>query len=121
MHRMATTCLALAFAAATAVVPAAAASASAAASKTPNVRACFDGKCKITITKAVTFPVSSQLGFTTLSIARIGSRLVKVQGTGPGVSSTSTLGAGGHGSVNNLSVRVLSITQSSATLRLAPR
>ncbi|MEU7739355.1 hypothetical protein [Nonomuraea sp. NPDC049158] len=125
MHRTATTCLALAFAAITAVpifaAPAsAAAPTAAAAAKPPNVRACFDGKCKITITKAVKFRISTRYGFTRLSIARVGSGMVKVQGTGPGVSSTVVLGSGGRGTINNLSVRV-SVTQKSATIRLAPR
>lgn len=125
MHRTATTCLALAFAAITAApifaAPASAAAPTAAAvAKPPNVRACFDGKCKITITKAVRFRISSRYGFTRLSIARVGSGMVKVQGTGPGVSSTVVLGSGGRGTINNLSVRV-SVTQKSATIRLAPR
>lgn len=122
MHRMATTCLALA--AATVLVsgaPVAVASASAATAvaKTDDASECFDGKCKITITKPVSFPVSSTLGFTTLSITRIGFT-VKVAGTGPGVSSSTTLSTGGHGSVGALTVQVLSITQNSATIRLAP-
>lgn len=125
MHRTATTCLTLAFAAITAVpifaAPASAAAPTAAvAAKPPNVRACFDGKCKITITKAVKFRISSRYGFTRLSIARVGSGMVKVRGTGPGVSSTVVLGSGGRGTINNLSVRV-SVTQKSATIRLAPR
>ncbi|MFG1957799.1 hypothetical protein [Nonomuraea sp. NPDC049028] len=120
---MATTCLALA--AATVVVsgaPVAAAPASAAtvvAKTDDDVSECFDGKCKITITKPVSFPVSSTLGFTTLSIARIGAT-VKAEGTGPGVSSSTQLSAGGNGSVGALTVRVLSITANSATIRLAP-
>ena len=119
MHRMATSFLALAFAA-VAAVPVAAVPASASAAKAPNVKACFDGKCKITITSAVKFRVSSRLGFTRLSIARVGSQSVRVQGTGPGVSSTTTLGAGGTGSVNNISVKVSSVTDKSATLHLTP-
>ncbi|MEV6153760.1 hypothetical protein AB0L53_25785 [Nonomuraea sp. NPDC052129] len=122
---MATTCLAFAATALAAVVvsgasvAAASASAATSAGKTHDVSACFDGKCKITITKPVSFPVSSTLGFTTLSIARIGYT-VEVKGTGPGVSSSTQLSAGGNGSVGALTVRVLSITQNSATVRLAP-
>ncbi|MEU4233003.1 hypothetical protein AB0F17_52675 [Nonomuraea sp. NPDC026600] len=117
---MATTCLAIAFAA-VAAVPVAAVPVSASAVKTPDVKACFDGKCKITITTAVKFRVSGQLGFTWLSIARVDSSAVKVQGTGPGVSSATTLGVGGSGSVGKLSVKVSSITDASATVHLAPR
>lgn len=121
MHRMATTCLALAAAVVVSGVPVAVASASAATAvaKTDDVSECFDGKCKITITKPVSFPVSSTLGFTTLSIARIGAT-VKVEGTGPGVSSSTQLSVGGNGSVGALTVQVLSITRNSATVRLAP-
>ncbi|MEV0348303.1 hypothetical protein AB0H88_21225 [Nonomuraea sp. NPDC050680] len=114
---MATTCLALACAAA--VVVSGASVAAASAGKTRDVSECFDGKCKITITKPVSFPVSSTLGFTTLSIARIGAT-VKVEGTGPGVSSSTQLSVGGNGSVGALAVRVLSITHNSATVHLAP-
>ncbi|HUR07340.1 MAG TPA: hypothetical protein VM347_32685 [Nonomuraea sp.] len=117
---MATNCLAAAFVAA-AAVSVAAVPASASAGKTPNVKACFDGKCEITITTAVKFRISSRYGFTWLSIARVGSDAVKVQGTGRGVSSATTLGVGGNGSVNTLSVKVSSITDKSATIHLAPR
>ncbi|MEU7739357.1 hypothetical protein [Nonomuraea sp. NPDC049158] len=119
---MATTCLVLACAATAisgAPIAAASAATATAAAKTHDVSDCFDGKCKITITKPVSFPVSSTLGFTTLSIARIGAT-VEVQGTGPGVSSSTTLSVGGNGSVGALTVRVLSITRNSATVRLAP-
>ncbi|MFI7144186.1 hypothetical protein ACIBO2_04665 [Nonomuraea sp. NPDC050022] len=118
---MATTCLALAAAVIVSGAPVAAASAatSASAGKPRDVSDCFDGKCKITITKPVSFPLSSTLGFTTLSIARIGYA-VEVKGTGPGASSSTQLSAGGNGSVGALTVRVLSITHNSATVRLAP-
>ncbi|MCA2221125.1 hypothetical protein [Nonomuraea aurantiaca] len=116
---MATTCLALAAAVVVSGTPVAAASTATAAGKTHDVSECFDGRCKITVTKPVSFPVSSSLGFTTLSITRVGFA-VKVQGTGSGVSSSTTLSAGGNGSVGALTVRVLSITQNSATIRLAP-
>ncbi|MFD1540474.1 hypothetical protein [Nonomuraea guangzhouensis] len=39
---------------------------------------------------------------------------------GRGVSSATTLGVGGNGSVNTLSVKVSSITDRSATVHLAP-
>ncbi|MEU7853495.1 hypothetical protein [Nonomuraea sp. NPDC049141] len=113
---MATTCLAVAFAA----VSVAAVPASASASKAPDFKACFDGTCKITITTPVKFRVSRQFGFTWLSITRVDSSAVRVQGTGLGASSATTLGVGGTGSVNSLSVKVPSITETSATIHLAP-
>jgi hypothetical protein len=85
----------------------------------PNLRACFDGKCKLTLTKKVSFRVSSKFGITRLSITFTRSS-VRVRGTGPGVVSQALLGAGSSGSVNGIGVRVVSLSGSKAVLRLSP-
>ncbi|MEU8398854.1 hypothetical protein AB0C28_26965 [Nonomuraea sp. NPDC048892] len=96
-----------------------AASATATATAKPNLRACYDGKCKLTLTKSVSFRVSSRFGITRLAIA-FNSSMVKVRGTGAYVSSQAVLGRGSSGSVNGIGVRILSLSGSKAVLRLSP-
>ncbi|MEU8360307.1 hypothetical protein AB0C27_30265 [Nonomuraea sp. NPDC048882] len=93
--------------------------ASATATAKPNLRACYDGKCKLTLTKSVSFRVSSRFGITRLAIA-FNSSMVKVRGTGAYVSSQAVLGRGSSGSVNGIGVRILSLSGSKAVLRLSP-
>ncbi|MFG1707786.1 hypothetical protein ACFLIM_31730 [Nonomuraea sp. M3C6] len=85
----------------------------------PNLRACYDGKCKLTLTKRATFRVSSRFGLTRLTIT-FNSQSVRVRGTGPGVMSEALLGEGTSGSVNNIGIRVVSVSSSKAVLRLSP-
>jgi hypothetical protein len=85
----------------------------------PNLRACYDGKCKLTLSKAVAFRVSPRFGVTRLSIS-FGSGFVRVKATGSGVTSQAQLGAGGLGSVNGIGVRVVSASRSKAVLSLSP-
>ncbi|MFI6790558.1 hypothetical protein ACIBG4_24845 [Nonomuraea sp. NPDC050383] len=92
---------------------------STAAATGPNLRACFDGRCKLTLSRPVSFRVSSRYGITRLSIT-FTRQVVRVKGTGPGVSSQATLGAGASGSVNGIGVRVVSLTGRKAALRLSP-
>ncbi|MET8862988.1 hypothetical protein ABZW11_08525 [Nonomuraea sp. NPDC004580] len=91
-----------------------------AAAKKPNLRACYDGKCNLTLTKSVSFRVSSRYGITRLAISFSSTR-VHVKGTGPGVTSQAWLGKGTSGSVNNIGVKVVSLSSGKAVLRLAPR
>ncbi|MFC5832683.1 hypothetical protein [Nonomuraea insulae] len=109
---------ALAVAASMALVPVAATGASAAAK--PNLRACYDGRCAITLTKSVSFRVSSRFGITRLAIS-FDSSTVRVKGTGPGVTSQAILGGGASGSVNNIGIRIVSLSGGKAVLRLSPR
>ncbi|GAA1678577.1 hypothetical protein GCM10009733_089280 [Nonomuraea maheshkhaliensis] len=116
---------ALAVAASLALTPVAAHATTATAAATtatttkPNLRACYDGKCKLTLTKSVSFRVSSRFGVTRLAIA-FNSSMVKVRGTGAYVSSQAVLGRGSSGSVNGIGVRILSLSGSKAVLRLSP-
>ncbi|MEV0826207.1 hypothetical protein [Nonomuraea rubra] len=109
---------ALAAAASIALVPLAAPTASAAAK--PNLRACYDGTCKLTLTKGVSFRVSSRFGLSRLAIT-FNSATVRVKGTGPGVMSQAFLGEGSTGSVNHIGVRVVSLSSGKAVLRLTAR
>ncbi|MGW4801235.1 hypothetical protein ACWEPC_53325 [Nonomuraea sp. NPDC004297] len=108
----------LAMAASVAFVPATTATATAATG--PDLRACHDGRCDLTLTRSVSFPVSSRFGITRLAIS-FDSSIVNVKGTGPGVSSQALLGKGASGSVNNIGVRVVSLSAGKAVLKLAPR
>ncbi|MEV0160705.1 hypothetical protein B0I32_124134 [Nonomuraea fuscirosea] len=110
---------ALAVAASLALTPVAAHATATTATAKPNLRACYDGKCKLTLTKSVSFRVSSRFGITRLAIA-FNSSTVKVRGTGAYVSSQAVLGRGSTGSVNGIGVRILSLSGSKAVLRLSP-
>ncbi|HEX4817168.1 MAG TPA: hypothetical protein VFV66_30875 [Nonomuraea sp.] len=99
--------------------PAAAAGPAGAAAK-PNLRACYDGACKLSLTKRVSFRVSPRYGITRLAISFTGSR-VHVRGTGPGVRSEAFLGKGSSGSVNGIGVRIVSLSSGKAVLRLSPK
>ncbi|MFB4275534.1 MULTISPECIES: hypothetical protein [unclassified Nonomuraea] len=112
---------ALAVAASIALTPVAAhltATGASAAAK-PNLRACYDGRCELTLTKSVSFRVSPRFGITRLAIA-FTAGTVRVKGTGPGVMSQAQLGEGTSGSVNGIGVRVVSLSSGKAVLRLAP-
>lgn len=86
----------------------------------PNLRACHDGDCKLSLTRSVSFRVSSRFGITRLAIS-FTSDYVRVKGTGPGVASQAQLGAGTTGSVNHIGIRVLSLSGSRVVLRLTSK
>lgn len=113
MHRTAVSFLTLAFVTLAATPPAH-------AQQGPNLRSCYDGRCAITVTSPVSFPLSSRYGFTRLTVARTGSSLVKISGTGDNGSAYVVLSAGGNGTLNNLGVRAVSITPTKASLTFAP-
>lgn len=122
MHpRMAITALTLACAM---VAPPVLAAAPAAAAAKPNLRACYDGKCKFTFTRAVSFRVSSAYGFTSVRVSKeymggiFNQDMVVVRA--PGLTSSLGEGARGEfrsGNKRTLNFRVLSITDGGATIR----
>ncbi|WP_170222978.1 hypothetical protein [Nonomuraea turkmeniaca] len=93
-------------------------SASAAWAK-PNVRACYDGRCKLTITKRVSFRVSSRFGITRLSVGFTEDG-VTVKGVGPGVMSGAGFSEGGSATVSGIRFRIVSLSSRKAVLRLTP-
>ncbi|WP_157248255.1 hypothetical protein [Nonomuraea typhae] len=112
-----TTFTAVALAAVMVATPFAVTAPASAAAK-PNLRACYDGKCKITITKAVSFRVAPRYRLGRLRVSRVWSStfsqyLVRVEA--PGL--TGTISEGGRGRLNSLDYRVLSITGKGATIR----
>jgi hypothetical protein len=86
----------------------------------PNLRACYDGNCKLTIRKTVRFRVNPRFGVTRLSIS-FTSNFIRVKGTGPGVSGQTMFGKGGSGTVNGIKVRLISLSGSKAVLRLSTK
>ena len=105
----------------TAPAPAAPAAAVAAhQARKPNLRACFDGKCTITVTRPVGFRISGRYGFTRVSVARRPGLRVRVTARGRGVFLTATIDRYGLAMLNDLSVRILAIDRAKARLRFAP-
>ncbi|MET7338722.1 hypothetical protein [Nonomuraea sp. NPDC005650] len=106
------------------VAPPVLAAAPAAAAAKPNLRACYDGKCKFTFTRAVSFRVSSAYGFTSVRVSKeymggiFNQDMVVVRA--PGLTSSLGEGARGEfrsGNKRTLNFRVLSITDGGATIR----
>ncbi|MFI0423929.1 hypothetical protein [Spongiactinospora sp. 9N601] len=100
------------------LAPAVTAAPAQAAAARPNLRACYDGKCKFTFTRPVSFRVAKRYRLGKVRVARVyvsafGSYAVRI--SAPGLAST--LGEGARGTLNGLSVRVLSITSRGATVR----
>jgi len=107
-----------------AVTPAVAAT-SAAASAKPGLRGCYDGKCKFTFKKRVSFRISKKrYGFSRVYVSKefvggiFNQDMVVVRAPG----ATVSLGEGGEGEIrvnggNALNFRVLAITGKGATIR----
>ncbi|GAB2937343.1 hypothetical protein ACFMQL_17185 [Nonomuraea fastidiosa] len=122
MHRK--TLSALTLACAMVVTPAVAATPAAASAK-PSYRSCYDGKCKFTFTKSVSFRISKKrYGFSRVYVSKeyvggiFDQDMVVVRAPG----STVSLGEGAEGEIrinrkNALSFRVLAITSQGATIR----
>ncbi|MFD0884944.1 hypothetical protein ACFQ08_10340 [Streptosporangium algeriense] len=107
---------ALAVAMSLALVPAGATTASAAAK--PNLRACYDGNCKISITKKVSFRVDPSFVFTKLTLS-FNANGVHVKASGPGVSGSGYFsGRGGSYTINGITIYALSLSKKRAVLRL---
>ncbi len=85
----------------------------------PKFRKCFDGRCTITVRKPVSFKISERFGFTRLTVSRRGLT-VRVKAKGPGISGGASITKGGISVLNGISIRIVSISRSKATVRFAP-
>nr|WP_055508029.1 hypothetical protein [Nonomuraea pusilla] len=85
----------------------------------PDLRDCYDGRCSLTLSGPVSFPVSPRFGVTGLRIS-FTPQQVRVVGTGTNVVSQANLSRGSVGSVNGISVEVRSLSAFRAVLRLTP-
>ncbi|MBB2910786.1 hypothetical protein FHS43_002049 [Streptosporangium becharense] len=84
-----------------------------------DLRACYDGKCRLTLAEPVGFWVDPRFGVTWLSIS-FDRHSVRVVATGPGVRSQATFGPGALSSVNGIGIRAVSLSASRAVLHLSP-
>jgi hypothetical protein len=106
------------------VTPAVAATPAAASAK-PTYRGCYDGKCKFTFSKPVSFRVSKKrYGFSRVYVSKqyVGGLFNQDMVVVRASRSTVYLGEGGEGEIranrkNGLSFRVLAITGKGATIR----
>jgi hypothetical protein len=122
MKRLSITALALACA--LAATPALTAQPVNAAAK-PSLRGCYDGKCKFTFTKPVSFRISSKYGFPKVRVSKVDAETVAVQTTSISrirgqlhmTGGNVFLEEDGWGSIGSLSFRVLSVTDRGATIR----
>ncbi|TDC88519.1 hypothetical protein E1292_45605 [Nonomuraea deserti] len=84
-----------------------------------DLRDCYDGRCTITVTDPVTFPVDPRFRLSSVRVAKVNVAgmfdAVMVRSTASGASTT--LGAGTRGSINGLSVHVVQVTETGATVR----
>ncbi|MGP3912649.1 hypothetical protein [Nonomuraea sp. 10N515B] len=99
--------------------PATVPAAVAAVSAKPNLRACYDGRCKLTLTKRVTFRVSSRFGITRLSVGFTGKG-VTVKGTGPGIGAGASFSKGGSATVSGIKFSIVSLSSRKVVLNLVP-
>ena len=104
----------------------AAALASCGASKPPkaangtNTAACYSGSCEIRVDGDTTFGVDSSLGIDSVAVT-VEESHATIEGTGPGISVSTTLGrTGTHGGLNRLDVTLVWISGSTAVLSFSP-
>ncbi|WP_084964346.1 hypothetical protein [Thermoactinospora rubra] len=90
-----------------------------AAASAPSLRACYDGKCKLALTKKVSFKVSPRFGLTRLSIS-FTEHTMRIRGATPGAMVENRLSQGASGSLNGIGIRVLSLSRGKAVIRLTP-
>lgn len=86
----------------------------------PKLRECYDARCTLTVRKPVTFPIAKRFGFSKLTVRRVGGSSVSVIGRAPNGYGQVTIGKGATGYLNGISIRVLSISDTQARVRLTP-
>lgn len=91
--------------------------AAAATSAKPNLRACYDGNCKVTITKRVSFRIDPGFGVTKVWV-RFNANQVTVKAKGPGVVLGGGFSEGGSTALNGIVFSVDSLSKRKAVLRL---
>ncbi|MQA86989.1 MAG: hypothetical protein GEV03_20760 [Streptosporangiales bacterium] len=91
--------------------------------KSPNLDACFDGKCRITVREDTEIPLDGRHGIDTLTIVGVNPNNVSVYGEGD--NGTTTAGGSTYpGSTmriaNGLTMRVISAGEEKAKIALSP-
>lgn len=91
----------------------------AAAAPHTDTSGCYDGSCRITVTKPVTIRVDAhRFGFGSFRVTRIAASGVTVVADTGGTHLESGVSPGGTAGLNELRVHVLSATDGSAELQL---
>jgi hypothetical protein len=85
-----------------------------------DVRACFDGRCELAVSKPTGFAVDHRFGINRVSITRITADDVSMTATGPGVFLGAQTGPGGICTLNGLTIRVKSIKHGTAIVVISP-
>jgi hypothetical protein len=88
----------------------------------PDVAACYDGTCTLTVTAPLEIPLDGRAGYTALSIIDVRTLAVTYAPRGGGGTGLGAVGAGGTSSFGSgsgtLAVHVLEISGSTARLEI---
>ncbi|QFQ95487.1 hypothetical protein F9278_04005 [Streptomyces phaeolivaceus] len=87
----------------------------------PDTAACFDGRCRLTVSKPLSIDVDSRFGVGELRVTKVTDDTVVLQSSGAGTFLSSSLGEGGTGGLNGLGFRVESLEGGTAVLEFFPR
>ncbi|MFF0223701.1 hypothetical protein [Streptomyces sp. NPDC004629] len=86
-----------------------------------DVADCFDGRCRIVVTKQPTrIPVDDRFGVGSLEVTSVTARSVVVRASGDGTFLSTSVGEGGTGSLNGLGFHVAELRDGHAVLDIFP-
>lgn len=85
----------------------------------PDIDACFDGECELTVSEPVDVPVDPALGFGTLSVELTGPDSVRFQIQGDGTSGGGSISGGGRVRFDDVRIEVVRFSGDSVTLDLS--
>ncbi|MEI5520280.1 hypothetical protein WB401_17595 [Streptomyces brasiliscabiei] len=86
-----------------------------------DTKACFDGRCTISVSKPLSIEVDSKFGVGELRVTEVTDDTVVLQSSGAGTFLSSSIGEGGTGGLNGLGFRVKSLEGGTAVLEFFPR
>lgn len=89
------------------------------AAASPDVRACFDGKCVVQVRAPVTIPVDSRFGFPSVRVTVTGSEVTLTAHPPGGLLDTSST-VPGTMSLNNLYIVAQALSGTTVTLAFSP-
>ena len=84
-------------------------------------KACFDGRCELTVSEPLSIEVDSRFGVGDLRVTKITDDTVVLRSSGAGTHLSSSVGEGGTGGLNGLGFRVKSLDGGTAVLEFFPR
>ncbi|MER6525791.1 hypothetical protein [Streptomyces sp. NPDC001508] len=87
-----------------------------------DVSDCFDGRCRIVVTKQPTrIPVDDRFGVGSLEVTSVTARSVVLRAFGDGTFLSTSVGEGGTGGLNGLGFRVVELREGRAVLDFFPK